>query len=132
MALMLYRGLIEHGVPIICTEGRQAYQMLKLLATHKTDGNDACGLGHLARTGFFKIVHVTSLPSHAVRAPIIVRTKLAGQLVTLENQIRGLAVVFGVRLPRALSPTFIEQECTNQGLLALEAIEPVSSVNHRT
>ena len=27
----------------------------------------------------------------------------------LENQIRGLAVVFGVRLPRALSPAFIKQ-----------------------
>jgi len=31
------------------------------------------------------------------------------QRVTLENQIRGLAVVFGVRLPRALNPAFIQQ-----------------------
>src|SRR5262249_37101847 len=38
---------------------------------------------------------------------IIARKKLVGQRVTLGNQIRGLAVVFGVRLPRALSPTFI-------------------------
>jgi hypothetical protein len=33
---------------------------------------------------------------------IIARKKLIGQRVTLDNQIRGLAVVFGVRLPRAL------------------------------
>ena len=44
-----------------------------------------------------------SLPAHAVRSLIIARKKLVGQRVTLENQIRGLAVVFGVRLPRALS-----------------------------
>ena len=35
------------GLPIICVESRQAYQALKLLATHKTDRNDARGLAHL-------------------------------------------------------------------------------------
>ena len=40
----------------ICVESRQAYQALKSLATHKTDRNDARGLAHLARTGFFKFV----------------------------------------------------------------------------
>src|SRR5271156_4342233 len=109
MAPMLYHGLRQFGLPVVCVESRQAYQALKLLATHKTDHNDARGLAHLARTGFFKPVHVKSLPAHAVRSLIIARKKLVGQRVTLENQIRGLAVVFGVRLPRALSPTFIEQ-----------------------
>jgi transposase len=52
---------------------------------------------------------VKSLLAHAVRSLIIARKKLVGQRVTLENQIRGLAVVFGVRLPRALSPAFIKQ-----------------------
>ncbi len=109
MAPMLYHGLVELGVPVICIESRQAYQALKTLATHKTDRNDARGLAQLARTGFFKPVHVKSLPAHAVRALIIARKKLVGQRVTLENQIRGLAVVFGVRLPRGLSPAFVEQ-----------------------
>jgi transposase len=109
MAPMLYHGLTACGVPVVCIESRQAYQALKSLTTHKTDRNDARGLAHLARTGFFKPVHVKSLPAHAVRALIIARKKLVGQRVTLENQIRGLAVVFGNRLPRGLSPTFIEQ-----------------------
>src|SRR5712671_4603551 len=109
MAPMLYHGLRQLGLPVICVESRQAYQALKLLATHKTDHNDARGLAHLARTGFFKPVHVKSLPAHAVRSLIIARKKLVGQRVTLENQIRGLAVVFGVRLPRGLSPAFAEQ-----------------------
>jgi transposase len=109
MAPMLYHGLSQLGLPVICIESRQAYMALKLLATHKTDRNDARGLAHLARTGFFKPVHVKSLPAHAVRSLIIARKKLVGQRVTLENQIRGLAVVFGVRLPRALSSDFIRQ-----------------------
>ncbi len=109
MAPMLYHGVIQRDVPVICVESRQAYQALKSLATHKTDRNDARGLAHLARTGFFKPVHVKSLAAHAVRALIIARKKLVGQRVTLENQIRGLAVAFGVRLPRSLSPAFIEQ-----------------------
>ena len=122
MAPMLYHGLAALGLPVICIESRQAYQALKSLATHKTDRNDARGLAHLARTGFFKPVHVKSLPAHAIRALIIARKKLVGQRVTLENQIRGLAVVFGVRLPRGLSPAFIEQ-----ALQASEGIDGLSA-----
>jgi len=106
MAPMLFHGLTELGVPVVCIESRQAYQALKSLAGHKTDRNDARGLAHLARTGFYKPTHVKSLSAHAIRSLIAARKKLVGQRVTIDNQIRGLVVVFGVRLPRALSPTF--------------------------
>ncbi len=109
MAPTLFHGLMALGLPVVCVESRQAYQALPSLATHKTDRNDARGLAHLARTGFFKPVHVKSFPSHAVRALIIARKKLVGQRVTLENQVRGLAVAFGVRLPRGLSSGFAEK-----------------------
>ena len=122
MAPMLYHGLNQLGLPVVCVESRQAYQALKSLATHKTDRNDARGLAHLARTGFFKPVHVKSLSAHAVRSLIIARKKLVGQRVTLENQIRGLAVVFGVRLPRALSSAFITQALrASEGIPGLSA-----------
>lgn len=85
MAPMLFHGLATLGLPVICIESRQAYQALKSLAPHKTDRNDARGLAQLARTGFFKPVHVKSLPAHAVRALIIARKKLVGQRVTLEH-----------------------------------------------
>src|ERR1700731_1081831 len=107
MAPMLFHGLTALGLPVVCVESRQAYQALRSLAAHKTDRNDA--IAHLARTGFFKPVHVKSLPSHAARALLIARKKLVGQRVTLENQIRGLAVAFGVRLPRGLSSGFAEK-----------------------
>lgn len=90
MAPMLYHGLTAVGVPVICVESRQAYQALKSIKANKTDRNDAQGLAHLAHTGFFKKVHVKSLPAHAIRSLIAARKKLVGQRVTLENQIRGL------------------------------------------
>jgi transposase len=109
MAPKLFHGLTALGMPVVCVESGQAYQALRSLAAHKTDRNDARGLAHLARTGFFKPVHVKSLPSQAVRALLVARKKLVGQRVTLENQIRGLAVAFGVRLPRGLSSGFSEK-----------------------
>jgi hypothetical protein len=54
-------------------------------------------------------VHVKSMSAHAVRSLIIARKKLVGQRVTMDNQIRGLAVVFGIRLPQALTVAFLEQ-----------------------
>jgi hypothetical protein len=42
--------------------------------------------------------------------------------VTLENQIRGLAVVFGIRLPRALTAAFIDQALkVSEGVAGLSA-----------
>ena len=122
MAPILFHGLSQMGLPVVCVESRQAYQALKSLATHKTDRNDARGLAHLARTGFFKPVHVKSLSAHAVRSLIIARKKLVGQRVTLENQIRGLAVVFGIRLPRALTDAFIDNALkASEGIAGLSA-----------
>ena len=89
MATILFHGLSQLGLPVVCVESRQAYQALKSLATHKTDRNDARGLAHLARTGFFKPVHVKSLSAHAVRSLIIARKKLVGRFPPLNpNAIR--------------------------------------------
>lgn len=106
MAPMPYHGLAERGIPTERIEGRQACQALRSLAGHKSDRNDARGLAHLARRGFYKPTHVKSLSAHAIRSLIAARKKPVGQRVTIDNQIRGPVVVFGVRLPRALSSAF--------------------------
>jgi transposase len=38
MAPMLYHGLRDAGVPVVCIESRQAYQALKSLTTHGLRG----------------------------------------------------------------------------------------------
>src|ERR1700730_8535038 len=57
MAPTLFHGLTALGMPVVCVESRRAYQALRSMVTHKTDRNDARGLAHLARAGFFKPVH---------------------------------------------------------------------------
>lgn len=102
----LYHGLAARGLPVVCIETRQAHQTMKSMTVHKTDRNDARSLAHLARTGFFKPVHVKSPTSHGLRALLVARKKLGGQRVDLEGQVRGLMLVFGVRLPRSLTRAF--------------------------
>src|SRR5467141_2799689 len=76
MAPMLHHGLTGCGVPVICIESRQARQALKSFATHKTDRNDARGLAHLARTGFFKPVPCEALSLHALPCSRLLRRSM--------------------------------------------------------
>ena len=79
----------------------------------------------MAHTGFFKPVHVGMIVrAHALRSLISARKKLVGQRVTLENQIKGLAVVFGVKLPRALTAAFIDNAATKQAKGSLVSLPP--------
>jgi hypothetical protein len=55
-----------------------AHQEHARTLTHSTDRNDAPGLAYLARTGFFKPVHMKSLSAHALRSLIIARKKTGG------------------------------------------------------
>jgi hypothetical protein len=91
------------------------FELAQSLATHKTD------LAHLARTSFIQPMDVKSLSAHAVRS-LIIAQETGWQRVTLENQIRGLAVVFGIRLPRALTAAFIDRALkASEGIAGLSA-----------
>jgi hypothetical protein len=57
---------------------RCAHQERARALTHSTDRNDAPGLAYLARTGFFKPVHMRSLSAHALRSLSIARKKTGG------------------------------------------------------
>jgi hypothetical protein len=76
MAPILFHSLSQLSLPVVCVESQQAYKGSSRLRPTRPDRNDAGGLAHLARTGFFKPVHVKSLSAHAVRPPIIARKKL--------------------------------------------------------
>jgi transposase len=84
-------GLRELGVAIVCIDARQAHQSLKAMKANKTDPHDAAGLAQLARTGFYKEVHVASGARRA-RGPLVEAR------VRLDNTIRGLCATFGIRL----------------------------------
>lgn len=91
-------GLQAAGLEVICLEARQVSVTLAAMR-NKTDRNDARGLAQILRTGWYNRVHVKSLHSHQVRALLASRKAILTKCVDLENELRGLLKVFGIRLP---------------------------------
>ena len=106
MAPGIVHGLRALGVSVACIESRQAHQSLQAMKANKTDRGDAYGLAQLARTGFYKEVHVKSLSAHGVKSVIAARAHLVRTRVKIENQIRGLAACFGLRLGKGAGRNF--------------------------
>lgn len=102
-------GLKQRGVPVICIDARQARQSLRAIKANKTDPHDAAGLAQLARTGFYKEVHVKSAPAQGVRSAIAARGHLVEERVRLDNMIRGLCVAFGIKVGPGQGTDFIER-----------------------
>ena len=90
-------GLQKAGFEVICLEARQTAATLAAMR-NKTDRNDARGLAQILRTGWYRTVHVKSLASHQVRALLTSRKAILAKCVDLENELRGLLKIFGVRL----------------------------------
>lgn len=87
----------ELGVAVVCIGSRQAHQSLKAMKANKTDPHDAAGPAQLARTGFYKEVHVKSPAAYGVRSVITARSHMVEARVWLDNMIRGLCATFGYR-----------------------------------
>ena len=65
---------------------------------NKTDDNDAEGLAHLVRSGWYREVRVKSREAMLTRSLLGARTQLLGIVTDLSNQIRGLLKTFGLIL----------------------------------
>ena len=65
---------------------------------NKTDRNDARGIAQILRTGWYSRVHVKSMESHHLRLLLSSRRAVLAKCVDLENELRGLLRIFGVRL----------------------------------
>ena len=90
--------------------------------THSTDRNDAPGLAYLARTGFFKPVHMKSLSAHALRSLIIARKKTGGPASDLgESDPR-----FGGRV-REHNPSIPVARCAQRPVIRRRRGERVKS-----
>ena len=65
---------------------------------NKTDRNDARGIAHLMRLGWFKVVHVKSLEAQRLRMLLGCRKLVVRKLVDVENEIRGTLRAFGLKV----------------------------------
>lgn len=103
LSAFLYHGLIERGVPAECICARHAKGVLST-RVNKSDPHDAEGLAQLARTGWFKAVHIKDGATHLDRVHLKAREQLVKAHGAMRNQLRGLLKLFGLRLGQATTP----------------------------
>ena len=101
MSQHLYFGLKAEGFDVVCMEARQVNAALSAMR-NKTDKNDARGIAHVLRTGWFSPVHMKSREAHGVRALLSTRKALLSKTIDLANEVRGLLKIFGLGLPKSV------------------------------
>ena len=90
-------GLRDAGFSAVVMEARHVKAALGAMR-NKTDRNDARGIAQILRTGWYREVYVKSLESHYVRTLLASRKALLRKCIDLENEVRGLLKVFGIKL----------------------------------
>src|SRR6266542_5646531 len=93
----LHAGLAQAGFETVLLETRHVKAALSAM-TVKTDRKDARGLAQLLRMGWFQQVHAKSMASREVRALLVARKQLLGQLINVELSIRGILRGFGLKV----------------------------------
>ena len=101
----LHAGLTQAGFQTVLLETRHVKAALSAM-TVKTDRKDACGLAQLLRMGWFQQVHAKSIGSQEIRALLVARKQLLGQLLDVELSIRGILRGFGLKVGQVTRKTF--------------------------
>ena len=103
LSSFLYHGLIERTVPVVCICARHAKGVLSA-RVNKSDPHDAEGLAQMARTGWYKAVHMKDDATHLDRAQLKVREQLTKAHGAMLGQLRGLLKLFGLRMGKVTTP----------------------------
>lgn len=101
----LCHELLGNGWPVICMETRHAKAAMKAQQV-KTDRNDARGLAHIMRTGWYKEVHVKSHASQKLRVLLGNRRCLLDKRLDIDSQIRGTLKVFGLKTGKVTAAAY--------------------------
>jgi transposase len=101
----LWTELTRRELPMVCLDARQAKKALDL-KVNKTDANDAEGLAHLVRSGWYCEVRVKSREAMLSKARVGARDQLKAATTTLSNQIRGILKTFGLIVPKGSGSVF--------------------------
>jgi hypothetical protein len=76
------------------------------MRANKTDANDADGLAHLVRAGWYKEVRVKSRDAMLSKAVSAAHRQLLDISTNLSNQVRGLMKTFGLVVPKGKGRIF--------------------------
>jgi len=90
---------------MVCLDARHAKKALDM-KVNKTDANDAEGLAHLVRAGWYREVRVKGRSAMLAKALLGARSQLLSMSLALENQIRGILKTFGRIVPKGAGGLF--------------------------
>ena len=97
LSIWLTRELAKRGAPVVCIDARAANKALSA-RMNKSDRSDAEALAQLARTGWYREVHIKSEESDRLRLLLSTRERLIHIRMDIESQARGILKTFGIRL----------------------------------
>jgi transposase len=101
LAQYLTYGLQAANFNVVCMEAQQVKAALSAMR-NKTDKHDARGIAQLLRSGWYRQVHIKSMESHHIRMLLTSRRTVLDKCIDIENEIRGLFKIFGIKLPPKL------------------------------
>lgn len=97
LSIWLTRELARCGAPVVCIDARAAHKALSA-RMNKSDRADAEALAQLARTGWYREVHIKSEASDRLRLLLGARERLIRVRQDIEAQARGVLKTYGLRL----------------------------------
>jgi transposase len=101
----LWTELTGRGLPMVCLDARHAKRALDM-RPNKTDANDAEGLAHIVRSGWYREVRVKGSEAMLSKALAGARGQLTTMVTDLSNQIRGIMKTFGLVVPKGSGGVF--------------------------
>ncbi len=97
LSIWLTRELAGRGAPVVCIDARAAHKALSA-RMNKSDRADAEGLAQLARTGWYRAIHIKSEASDRLRLLLGARERMIRIRKDIEGQARGVLKTYGIRL----------------------------------
>ena len=97
LSIWLTRELAVRGAPVVCIDARAAHKALSA-RMNKSDRADAEALAQLARTGWYREVHIKSEASDRLRLLLGARDRMISIRQDIEGQARGVLKTYGIRL----------------------------------
>jgi transposase len=93
----LYAAMRTAGLTVELLETRHVRDAFKSMLV-KSDRNDARGIAHLMRLGWFKPVHCKSIAAQEMRALLTARKLVQSKLHDIQNSVRGILRGFGLKV----------------------------------
>ncbi len=122
----LWSKLTGRGLPMVCLDARHAKRALGM-RPNKTDANDAEGLAHIVRSGWYREVRVKGPDAMLSKALVAARAQRTTMATDVSNQIRGVMKTFGLVVPKGSGGVF-ERNVTMPSIGAVTAASFVAAV----